>query len=351
MFTDADAASHPGPRLGPETLSPLEPGDPKMGRGQCTETRAMLGRDKDWGVPSWSGRPLRGGLGLRPGLGGGCKEPRRGPGDREKLRRPSQTQRLGGLHACLGGREEARAGRGPGGAATYTLSRSVLQENQGPAPASSGSPKDSPAHEVAGGGRGAYTRFDVPPPRVRRSWPSFRGGRAGRGLPHRGWGSGGVGRALTPAGPPTALLLHRYVVARVIWADMLSIAVTYFITLCLFPGLESEIRHCVLGEWLPILLMAVFNLSDFVGKVGAPRPARGGCHRGRAADSQGRLRSHGEGQALSGRCSWPLGAEGESRAVAPSQTTAVESGLRGRPRPALCPRGRCRLRSSWLLGL
>lgn len=67
--------------------------------------------------------------------------------------------------------------------------------------------------------------------------------------------------------------------ARVIWADMLSIAVTYFITLCLFPGLESEIRHCVLGEWLPILVMAVFNLSDFVGKVrhgvalGNPRKA------------------------------------------------------------------------------
>lgn len=60
---------------------------------------------------------------------------------------------------------------------------------------------------------------------------------------------------------------------------MLSIAVTYFITLCLFPGLESEIRHCVLGEWLPILVMAVFNLSDFVGKVrhrvalGSPRKA------------------------------------------------------------------------------
>lgn len=67
---------------------------------------------------------------------------------------------------------------------------------------------------------------------------------------------------------PAALLLHRYAVARAIWADMLSIAVTYFITLCLFPGLESEVRHCVLGEWLPILIMAVFNLSDFVGKVG-----------------------------------------------------------------------------------
>ncbi|XP_025778944.1 equilibrative nucleoside transporter 4 [Puma concolor] len=69
-----------------------------------------------------------------------------------------------------------------------------------------------------------------------------------------------------------ALLLHRYAVARAIWADMLSIAVTYFITLCLFPGLESEVRHCVLGEWLPILIMAVFNLSDFVGKILAALP-------------------------------------------------------------------------------
>uniref|UniRef100_A0A8D0V6C3 Equilibrative nucleoside transporter 4 n=1 Tax=Sus scrofa TaxID=9823 RepID=A0A8D0V6C3_PIG len=118
----------------------------------------------------------------------------------------------------------------------------VRFEHQGPALADGGSPKDSPAHEVTGGG-GAYTRFDVPQPRIRRSWPSFR-----------------------------ALLLHRYVVARVIWAHMLSIAVTYFITLCLFPGLESEIRHCILGEWLPILIMAVFNLSDFVGKILAALP-------------------------------------------------------------------------------
>ena len=48
---------------------------------------------------------------------------------------------------------------------------------------------------------------------------------------------------------------------------MLSIAITYFITLCLFPGLESEIRNPTFGEWLPILIMAVFNMADFVGKV------------------------------------------------------------------------------------
>lgn len=73
------------------------------------------------------------------------------------------------------------------------------------------------------------------------------------------------------------MLLHRYVVSRLIWAYMLSIAMTYFITLCLFPGLESEIHNCTLGEWLPILIMAIFNLSDFVGKVGErPTPARWG---------------------------------------------------------------------------
>lgn len=63
------------------------------------------------------------------------------------------------------------------------------------------------------------------------------------------------------------MILHRYVVSRVIWAYMLSIGVTYSITLCLFPGLESEIRNTILGEWLPILIMATFNMSDFVGKV------------------------------------------------------------------------------------
>ncbi|XP_004705958.1 equilibrative nucleoside transporter 4 isoform X1 [Echinops telfairi] len=128
-------------------------------------------------------------------------------------------------------------------ALTLTLTGDGPFEHQAPVLASNASPKDSPSHEVTSGGGGTYMRFDVPRARVKRSWPTFR-----------------------------ALLLHRYVVARLIWADMLSIAVTYFITLCLFPGLESEIRHCVLGEWLPILIMAVFNLSDFVGKILAALP-------------------------------------------------------------------------------
>ncbi|KFQ55573.1 Equilibrative nucleoside transporter 4, partial [Nestor notabilis] len=104
-------------------------------------------------------------------------------------------------------------------------------------------PRGSPGHEAELAGSGTYMRFDVPRPKIKRSWPSFRD-----------------------------MLLYRYVVSRLIWAYMLSIAMTYFITLCLFPGLESEIHNCTLGEWLPILIMAIFNLSDFVGKILAALP-------------------------------------------------------------------------------
>lgn len=92
-------------------------------------------------------------------------------------------------------------------------------------------------------GGGTYVRFDAPKAKIRKSWPGLRD-----------------------------MILHRYVVSRVIWAYMLSIAVTYSITLCLFPGLESEIRNETLGEWLPILIMATFNMSDFVGKILAAVP-------------------------------------------------------------------------------
>ncbi|KAG5854511.1 hypothetical protein ANANG_G00038600 [Anguilla anguilla] len=95
--------------------------------------------------------------------------------------------------------------------------------------------------EIAGGG--TYMRFDVPKPKIKKSWPSIRD-----------------------------MILHRYVVSRVIWTYMLSIAVTYFITLCLFPGLESEIHNATLEDWLPILIMAIFNMSDFVGKILAALP-------------------------------------------------------------------------------
>uniref|UniRef100_H3CDH0 Equilibrative nucleoside transporter 4 n=1 Tax=Tetraodon nigroviridis TaxID=99883 RepID=H3CDH0_TETNG len=97
------------------------------------------------------------------------------------------------------------------------------------------SPAEDGLEDVVGG---IYVRFDAPKAKIKKSWPSIRD-----------------------------MILHRYLVSRLIWAYMLSIGVTYSITLCLFPGLESEIRNPTLGEWLPILIMATFNMSDFVGKV------------------------------------------------------------------------------------
>ncbi|XP_065110356.1 equilibrative nucleoside transporter 4-like isoform X7 [Paramisgurnus dabryanus] len=92
-------------------------------------------------------------------------------------------------------------------------------------------------------GDGTYVKFDVPKPDTRTTWISLK-----------------------------ELLGRRCAVARRIWAHMLSITMTYFITLCLFPGLESELHNGILGEWLPILTMALFNMADFVGKILAACP-------------------------------------------------------------------------------
>ncbi|CAN8003048.1 unnamed protein product [Ixodes hexagonus] len=66
---------------------------------------------------------------------------------------------------------------------------------------------------------------------------------------------------------PQGGVMARVQVARTVWPYMLSIALAYFVTLSLFPGIESEIVSCRLGSWMPVLLMALFNAADFFGKV------------------------------------------------------------------------------------
>ncbi|CAH1958935.1 unnamed protein product [Acanthoscelides obtectus] len=48
---------------------------------------------------------------------------------------------------------------------------------------------------------------------------------------------------------------------------MISICLVYFATLCLYPGIASEIISCHLGNWMPILMMALFNGADLIGKM------------------------------------------------------------------------------------
>ena len=52
-----------------------------------------------------------------------------------------------------------------------------------------------------------------------------------------------------------------------IWPYMFSIFLAYLVTLSLFPGIESEIQSCSLGDWMPVVLMTIFNFMDLIGKV------------------------------------------------------------------------------------
>ncbi|XP_071963755.1 equilibrative nucleoside transporter 4-like [Antedon mediterranea] len=67
-------------------------------------------------------------------------------------------------------------------------------------------------------------------------------------------------------------ILKRYQLSKQVWLYMLSIAITYFVTLCLFPGIESELINCTLGDWMPIIIMAIFNATDLIGKLLAALP-------------------------------------------------------------------------------
>ncbi|XP_022652747.1 equilibrative nucleoside transporter 4-like [Varroa destructor] len=59
----------------------------------------------------------------------------------------------------------------------------------------------------------------------------------------------------------------RRAVAKSIWPYMLSISLAYCVTLCLFPGIISEIISCRLHSWMPVILMQIFNAADFLGKM------------------------------------------------------------------------------------
>ncbi|CAG0914699.1 unnamed protein product [Notodromas monacha] len=58
-------------------------------------------------------------------------------------------------------------------------------------------------------------------------------------------------------------------VAKRVWPYMISLGLAYFVTLTLFPGIEAEVVSCSLGSWMPVILMASFNVCDFIGKIQA----------------------------------------------------------------------------------
>ena len=67
----------------------------------------------------------------------------------------------------------------------------------------------------------------------------------------------------------TVGLYRRFVICKYIWPYMLGMCLTYMVTLTLYPGVETLITSCHMGSWTVIILMAVFNISDLVGKITA----------------------------------------------------------------------------------
>ncbi|CAH1796333.1 unnamed protein product [Owenia fusiformis] len=67
-------------------------------------------------------------------------------------------------------------------------------------------------------------------------------------------------------------IMNRYKVSKQVWPYMVAICLAYFVTLSLFPGIESEVVSCHLGSWMPVILISVFNLFDFIGKIIAALP-------------------------------------------------------------------------------
>nr|XP_050861032.1 equilibrative nucleoside transporter 4 [Vespula vulgaris]XP_050861033.1 equilibrative nucleoside transporter 4 [Vespula vulgaris] len=67
-------------------------------------------------------------------------------------------------------------------------------------------------------------------------------------------------------------LLARYEVSKLIFPYMASIGIAYFVTLCLYPGIVSEIVSCKYESWMPVILMTAFNVSDLFGKLLATIP-------------------------------------------------------------------------------
>ncbi|KAG8177783.1 hypothetical protein JTE90_012903 [Oedothorax gibbosus] len=65
---------------------------------------------------------------------------------------------------------------------------------------------------------------------------------------------------------------RRWSVCQEVWPMALCICLAYLVTLSLFPGIESEVLSCAWGSWMPVLIMAAFNLADCVGKVLASVP-------------------------------------------------------------------------------
>ena len=62
------------------------------------------------------------------------------------------------------------------------------------------------------------------------------------------------------------MVLVRWRVTKQIWMHAAAILIAFFFTLFLFPGIISEIQYCNIKDWMPVILITIFNLCDFIAK-------------------------------------------------------------------------------------
>ena len=67
--------------------------------------------------------------------------------------------------------------------------------------------------------------------------------------------------------PAVAGLRVRLGIMAEIWQLLVAVFSIFLVTLLVFPGLVSEVQHCSIGDWAPIILVTVFNVTDLAAKV------------------------------------------------------------------------------------
>lgn len=54
---------------------------------------------------------------------------------------------------------------------------------------------------------------------------------------------------------------------KLLWVPMVAVAASFIVTLAVFPGVTSAVPSERWGDWMPIVMMTVFNVGDLIGKT------------------------------------------------------------------------------------
>jgi solute carrier family 29 (equilibrative nucleoside transporter) protein 4 len=81
-------------------------------------------------------------------------------------------------------------------------------------------------------------------------------------------------KALTDLQNIKKIVHVRWSLMKIIWLYIVAIFLNYLLTLLLFPGITTLVQDCSLHGWTPIILVIVFNVTDFVGKCFALIPIK-----------------------------------------------------------------------------